>query len=192
MMKRFLFLAVAAMMATSVAAQMNLSGRVYHNPNILADKFNEVMKDGLKDIDQAKEKAYAKAEEKKGRKLTEAEKAKLEQEVQEGMAKLKALSKGMTTAVTVEFTSATDLVMKMKVRIDDEAMKAAGLNWIKRKAMKAALAVAPESHKGKYVQQGNLIIVQDEKEPDTLYLSADGKQLSGMMDKDKFTLTRTK
>ena len=51
----------------------------------------------------------------------------------------------MSTAITVEFTNATDLVMRQKTRVDDEALKILGVGWLKRKALKASLALMPES-----------------------------------------------
>ena len=41
-------------------------------------------------------------------------------------------------------TSANELVAKQKTKIDDDALKEMGVSWLKRKAMKAALAIAPE------------------------------------------------
>ena len=95
--------------------------------------------------------------------------------------------------MTIEFTSATDVVFKQKTKVDDEAMKAMGVSWLKRKAMKAALAVMPESEKMKYEVKGNKVIAIDGKDRDTLTLSNDGKTLSGKVDnKTKFILKRTK
>ena len=92
----------------------------------------------------------------------------------------------------MEFKNATDLVMKVDMRIDDAALKAAGISWIKRKALKAALAVAPTSQKGTYIQKGNLVIVTEhgDEETDTLRLSNDGKFLYGKLDEEEFKLTR--
>ena len=47
----------------------SLVGRVYHNPNIMAVKMNEVIN---KAIPEAKAEAIAKQEKEKGRKLTDA------------------------------------------------------------------------------------------------------------------------
>ena len=103
------------------------------------------------------------------------------------------MAKGMTTAITVEFKTEKNAVMKADVKISDDAMKAAGIGWLKRKAMKAALAVAPSSSKATYVVKGDLIILDDGEEKDTLRLSSDGKFLSGKFEKDvNFKLTRTK
>ena len=60
-----------------------------------------------------------------------------------------AAKKCMSTAITVEFTSATDLVMRQKTRVDDETLKILGIGWLKRKALKASLALMPESQKAK-------------------------------------------
>ena len=60
-------------------------------------------------------------------------------------------------------------------------------------ALKASLALAPESQKAKYEVKGNKVIVVDDKDRDTLTLSNDGKTLSGIFDKNtKYTLKRTK
>ena len=55
------------------------------------------------------------------------------------------------------------------------------------------MAVAPSSNKATYVVKGDLIILNDGKEKDTLRLSSDGKYLYGKYEKDvNFKLTRTK
>ena len=103
------------------------------------------------------------------------------------------LKKALTVAITVEFTSATDVIMSQKTKIDDDALKKMGVGWFKRKALKAALALSPESQKEKYEVKGNKVFFIDGKDRDTLTLSNDGKTLSGELDKDtKFTLKRTK
>ena len=87
----------------------------------------------------------------------------------------------------------------MDMSISEDALKAAGIGWAKRKLMKAALAIAPSSENTTYKVQGNLVIMKDsDGELDTLHLSSDGKKLSGIMDEGKgkkptkFTLTRIK
>ena len=148
-MKKIILAIVAIMTAIDVNAQTNLTGRVYHNPNIMANT-------GIK---------------------KQAEAAK----------------KCMSTAITVEFTSATDLVMRQKNRVDDEALKILGVGWLKRKALKASLALMPESQKAKYEVKGNKVIVIDDKDSDTLTIGNDGNTLSGIFDKEtKYTLKRTK
>jgi hypothetical protein len=193
MMKKIIALAIVAFMAVvSASAQTNLSGRVYHNPNILSGKFKKLKDVASMDIAEARTKAIEKAEKEKGRKLTEAELSKLDKDVKDGLEKAKILSKGFSSSLTVEFKNATDLVMKVDMRIDDAALKAAGISWIKRKALKAALAVAPTSQKGTYIQKGNLVIVTEhgDEETDTLRLSNDGKFLYGKLDEEEFKLTR--
>ena len=111
----------------------------------------------------------------------------------EAIAQTKILAKGATTAITVDFKTDKNVVMKADVKVSDDAMKAAGIGWLKRKAMKAALAVAPSSTKATYVVKGNLIIIDDGEEKDTLRLSTDGKYLYGKFEKDiNFKLTRKK
>ncbi|MBO4718497.1 MAG: hypothetical protein J5658_01355 [Prevotella sp.] len=192
-MKRILILVVVAMMTMMTVNAQSLAGRTYHNANILAGEMNKKLKEVDQKIPEIKAKGYAKFEEKNGRKPTAAEKAKLEKELNESVAQAKAVAKGMTTAITVEFKTEKNAVMKADMKVSDDAMKAAGIGWLKRKAMKAALAVAPSSSKATYVVKGDLIILDDGEEKDTLRLSSDGKYLYGKFEKDvNFKLTRTK
>ena len=48
-----------------------------------------------------------------------------------------------------------------------------------RKALKAAMAVMPAIDMP-YIIKGNMVILQDEEENDTLYISADRNSLSGI------------
>ena len=178
--------------ATTVWGQTDLSGRTYYHPNIMADELNKAMKDLNKE--DLRKKAIANAEKKKGSKLTADEKAKVDKEVEKAIATAEAIKKGMKTAITVEFKDKKNMVLKADIKISDEALKAAGIGWLKRKAMKAALAVAPSSEKGTYVVKGQQVIMTDkEGEKDTLMLSQDGQYLSGKMDGDTpFKLKRKK
>ena len=64
---------------------------------------------------------------------------------------------------------------------------------LKRKALKASLALMPESQDAKYEVKGNKVIVIDDKDRDTLTISNDGNTLSGIFDKKtKYILKRTK
>ncbi len=179
-------------MVISAYGQTNLTGRVYYNANIMKGQFDDQLKELDKEITTKKAEAIAKSEKKLGRKLTAAEQAKLNNEVDKAMKQAKSMMDGMKTAVTLEFKTATQVVMKMDMKIDDNAMKAAGVPWLKRKAMKAALAIAPSSEKETYVVKGNKIIIGTGKDQDVMTLSADGKTITGEMDGKKFTLTRTK
>ena len=194
MMKTALLTIIAVLVCnTSMLAQTNLAGRVYYNANILADEMNKMTHDVEQDVAKGRAKIYAKFEQKKGRKPTEAEKAKLEAELQKALATARAIKKGMTTKITVEFKNDKEVVMDADVKISDEAMKLAGISWIKRKAFKAALAMAPSKNKCTYVVNGNQIIFDDGSEKDTLRLSDDGKYLYGKFDKKtNFKLIRTK
>ena len=192
-MNRMLILVVVAMMTMMTVNAQSLAGRTYYNANILAGELDKKLKEVDQKIPEIKAKGYAEFEKKNGRKPTAAEKAKLEKEINEKVAQAKAMAKGMTTAITVEFKTEKNAVMKADVKISDDAMKAAGIGWLKRKAMKAALAVAPSSSKATYVVKGDLIILDDGEEKDTLRLSSDGKFLYGKFEKDvNFKLTRTK
>ena len=179
-------------MVISAYGQNDLTGRVYYNANIMKGQFDDKLKELDKEITTKKAEAIAKAEKKKGRKLTAAETAELDKELNKAMNQAKSMMNGMKTAVTVEFKTATQVVMKMDMKIDDNAMKAAGIPWLKRKALKAALAIAPSSEKDTYVVKGNQVIIGTGKDQDAMTLSADGKTITGEMDGKKFTLTRTK
>lgn len=192
-MNRIIMLVVVAVMTMMTVKAQNLTGRTYYNANILAGEMDKKIKEVEQKIPQIKAEGYAKFEKKNGRQPTAAEKAKLEKEVNEAVAQAKALAKGMTTAITVEFKTAKDAVMKADIKISEDALKAAGIGWLKRKALKAALAVAPSSDKVTYVVKGDLIIVDDGEEKDTLRLSSDGRYLYGKFEKDvNFKLTRTR
>ena len=180
----FLLLVVGA------KAQTNLTGRVYANPNILAGVLDEAVK--KVNIEEAKAEAIAKAEKDKGRQLTDKEKAELDKQTEEAMQMIEAMKEGMVTAISVEFKSETEVVSRTKMKIDEEVLKKAGVSWLKRKALKAAIAMAPESEKGTYIVKDNLIIIDPDDKPDTLRLSSDGRQIFGKMDdKTNFTLTLT-
>lgn len=184
---------IALMMASAIAsAQTSLKGRVYYHPNIMEQAMGPEV-DIDKKIAEARANAIAKKEKEKGRKLTKEEIAKLDKETANARKQAEVLKKALTVAITVEFTSATDVIMSQKTKIDDDALKKMGVGWLKRKALKAALALSPESQKEKYEVKGNKVFFIDGKDRDTLTLSNDGKTLSGELDKDtKFTLKRTK
>ena len=177
----------------TMQAQTNLAGRVYHHPNIMADAMNDLMKDTGKKLEETKKEALADFEKKKGRKPNADEMKKINEQVKEAEAMMEAIRKGMKTAVTVEFKTDKEAVMKADMKISDAALKAAGVGWAKRKAMLAALAIAPTTQKCTYTVKGNTVYMVDGEERDTLQLSTDGKYLSGKMDeKTRFKLTRTK
>lgn len=192
-MKKIFLLIVAVMMATiSVHAQTNLTGRVYYHPNIMASVFEQGLDIDAK-IAEARKNNIAQKGKEKGRKLTKEELAEIDKTVAETKQQMMIAKKCITTAMTVEFTSPTDVVVRQKTKVDDNAMKTMGVSWLKRKAMKAALAVMPESEKMKYEVKGNKVITIDGKDRDTLTISTDGKTLSGKVDnKTKFILKRTK
>ena len=181
------------MMTMMTVNAQSLARRTYHNANILAGELNKKLKEVDQKIPEIKAKKYAEFEKKNGHKPTATEKTKLDKEVNDAVAQAKALAKGMTTAITVDFKTDKNAVMKADMKVSDDAMKAAGIGWLKRKAMKAALAVAPSSSKATYVVKGDLIILDDGEEKDTLRLSSDGKYLYGKFEKDvNYKLTRTK
>lgn len=196
-MKRRLLLFLSVLFVSSffvVNAQTSLAGHSYHHPNIMVDAMNDATKDMDKKIAEAKKKAIAEGEKKKGRKLTADEIAKIDKELKEKVEQINAVKKGMKTALTIEFVDNKNLVIRPDIKIDDAALKAAGMGWLKRKALKAALALAPKSEKGTYIVKGNMVIMTDSNnEKDTMTISQDGKYLTGKFDaKTPFKLTRTK
>lgn len=191
-MKKNIILLLFMVVGMVVHAQTNLAGREYYNANILSDQMRKLSQEVDKNIDEAKAKALEKAREKKKRNLTAAEKAEVEKKVEEGRKTLQAMEKGMKTAVTVTFKDEKNAVVKIDMKIDDAVMKAAGISWAKRKMLQAAVSLMP-SQKGKYRVSGNMVVFEDDEEPDTMFLSEDGKYLTGKLDEKKpFKLTRTK
>ena len=193
MKKLLVFIAVAMMTALGADAQTSLVGREYHNPNIMSDMYKDVERQ----IADMKVKALEKAEKKKGRKLTEDELKKFNEAIEKEVTKLRTMKNGTSISMTVTFKNDKTAVVKSKVKITDEAMKAADIGWLKRKALKAAMAVMPAADMP-YIIKGNMVILQDEEENDTLYISADRKSLSGIYRGKKksenihYNLARTK
>ena len=192
-MKKFLAMAIVAMIALSAEAQTSLVGREYHNPNIMSD----IYKDIERQVADMKAKALVKIEEKKGRKLTEAEMKEFKELIGKEESKLRAMKNGTSMSMTVTFKNDKTAVVKAKMKMTDEAMKAADIGWLKRKALKAAMAVMPAIDMP-YIIKGNMVILQDEEENDTLYISADRNSLSGIYRGKKksenihYTLARAK
>ena len=193
MKKSLMMVAVALMTALSAEAQTSLVGREYHNPNIMSD----IYKDIERQVADMKAKALVKIEEKKGRKLTEAEMKEFKELIGKEESKLRAMKNGTSMSMTVTFKNDKTAVVKAKMKMTDEAMKAADIGWLKRKALKAAMAVMPAIDMP-YIIKGNMVILQDEEENDTLYISADRNSLSGIYRGKKksenihYTLARTK
>ena len=176
------------------SAQTSLVGRVYQNPNIMDDVMSTALKEANTKSDSVRKEAIAKKEKELGRKMKAEELAELDKELKDAMEKAKVASKAVKTAITFTFQDETNAVMNMKMSIDEEALKLIGVSWAKRKAMKAALAIAPENQKCTYVREGNMIITSNDKDKDTLMLSDDGTKLYGAMEKGKklFILTLKK
>ena len=193
-MKRSIITTLLALTALlQVQAQTNLTGRIYANSNIMADEMNKIVALVDQKIDSVRQAKLAEFEKTKKRKPNTKEKAEIEADLKKAKEATMAIKNGVKTAISVEFKDTRNLVMTAKISVDDNALKLAGVPWVKRKAMKAALAVMPTTQKATYRQQGNLIICEDPDEPDTLRLSADGKYIYGTFDKkQKFRLSRTK
>lgn len=191
-MKRLFSTFVLAVGFFAIAsAQTSLVGRVYYHSNALADEMKSMQKDVDSKVKESIREEVAKAEKKKGRPLTAEEKTEVKKKTEEARKVAEALMKGTKTAITVTFKTENELSMQMKMQVDDEALKNAGISWAKRKALKAAIALLPSSQKMKYTVKDTLIICNDGKEKDTLTISDDGKYLYGKMDdKTKFKLTR--
>lgn len=191
-MKRlFSIIVLTATVFVGAQAQTSLVGRVYYHPNIMADEMKNMQNEVDSKLDETIKEEMAKAEKKKGRPLTAEEKTEVKKKVEEARKVAEALMKSTKTAITVTFKTENELSMQMKMQVDDEALKNAGISWAKRKALKAAIALLPSSQKMKYSVKDNLIICSDGKEKDTLTVSDDGKYLYGKMDeKTKFKLTR--
>jgi hypothetical protein len=187
---------MAALLLFSGAAfaQTNLAGRVYQNEHINAGK----MWDLDKTIAQEKAKAVAEAEKKKGRKLNAKEKQELEAEMKKVTDMSKALQQGTIMGITVEFKTAQQASMKAKIHVSDDALKKAGMGWVKRKAFQAAMAMSPTAKMTYSVKGNKVICCEDKNDCDTFYISPDGKQLTGIFvdqkskQKIQFTLARKK
>ena len=181
------------MFALNLQAQNSLVGRTYYNANIMTDALNEVTKDMDKKVQDAKAEEIAKLEKKEGRKATRAEIAEIDAKMQKAQKMMEAMTKGMTTELTVTFKTEKEAVMKANISVSDEALKNAGIGWMKRKALKAAIALIPSTEKSSYIVKDNLVIMIDDDEGnDTLRLSNDGKYLFGKFDKKTdYKLTRT-
>ena len=188
-----LAIAAAMMFALNLQAQNSLVGRTYYNANIMTDALNEATKDMDKKVQDAKTEEIAKLEKKEGRKATRAEIAEIDAKMQKAQKMMEAMTKGMTTELTVTFKTEKEAVMKANISVSDEALKNAGIGWMKRKALKAAIALIPSTEKSSYIVKDNLVIMIDDDEGnDTLRLSNDGKYLFGKFDKKTdYKLTRT-
>ena len=192
-MKRLFSIIILAASAFAASAQTSLVGRVYYHPNIMADEINAKVGNLDKKQDEAKAEAIAKEEKKKGRALTADEKAEVEKKTEEACKAAEEIVKGVKTMVTATFKTDKEMEMQMKMQVDEEALKDAGISWAKRKMLKTAIALAPTKQKMHYIVQDNLIICSDGTDQDTLTISPDGKYLYGKMDeKTSFKLTRTK
>ncbi len=188
-----LAIAAAMMFALNLQAQNSLVGRTYYNANIMTDALNEATKDMDKKVQDAKAEEIAKLEKKEGRKATRAEIAEIDAKMQKAQKMMEAMTKGMTTELTVTFKTEKEAVTKANISVSDEALKNAGIGWMKRKALKAAIALIPSTEKSSYIVKDNLVIMIDDDEGnDTLRLSNDGKYLFGKFDKKTdYKLTRT-
>jgi hypothetical protein len=191
-MKKYLISLLLLLGCIGSQAQTNLAGRVYYNANIMSDKMKELNQEVDQMMEKAKADAIKKQEQKKKRKLNASEKAKIEQKIRNSQTKLLSMEEGLKAAVTVTFKNENTVVIKTNMKYDDNVMKDAGVSWAKRKMFEASCAASP-SEKAKYVVKGDMIILDDGKEKDTMYLSDKGKTITGRINRDTpFKLTRTK
>ena len=89
----FVLVAVVMMSAMGALAQTNLVGRTYYNANVLADEFDKMMADMDQKLDSVRLESYAKAKKKKGRELTDEEKAEVEKQVKQAQDVMIAIKK---------------------------------------------------------------------------------------------------
>lgn len=190
-MKKFLFwpLALCAVLLVSrtASAQTPLAGRVYDNPNIMRQMLGSA--EAERRLDSLKTLAVDRFTEENGRQPDASEMEEIDRKVAEARQQVEMFRKAVETGITVEFTSETEYTVRMKMRVDEDALKAMGVSWARRKAMKAAISLMPEKETLKFFRKENMIITTA-AEPDTLYLSPDGNQLSGAQGKTRFTLER--
>lgn len=192
-MKRQISALLFVLFALALQAQTNLSGRTYHHPDIMAEGMKAYEKDLEKKMAEVVGQEIAKAENKKGAPLSADEKAKIKAKQDEAIKFSLAVMKATKTAMTATFKSDTELVMQADITLDEEALKAAGLGWAQRKALKAAISLTPSTQKMSYTTKDNLVFCNDGAERDTLALSDDGNYLYGEFEEGKtFKLTRTK
>ncbi len=192
-MKRQISALLFVLFALALQAQTNLSGRTYHHPDIMAEGMKAYEKDLEKKMAEVVGQEIAKAENKKGAPLSADEKAQIKARQDEAIKFSLAVMKATKTAMTATFKSDTELVMQADITLDEEALKAAGLGWAQRKALKAAISLTPSTQKMSYTTKDNLVFCNDGAERDTLALSDDGNYLYGEFEEGKtFKLTRTK
>lgn len=192
-MKRQISALLFVLFALALQAQTNLSGRTYHHPNIMAEGMKAYEKDLEKKMAEVVGQEIAKAENKKGAPLSADEKAQIKAKQDEAIKFSLAVMKATKTAMTATFKSDTELVMQADITLDEDALKAAGLGWAQRKALKAAISLTPSTQKMSYTTKDNLVFCNDGAERDTLALSDDGNYLYGEFEEGKtFKLTRTK
>lgn len=192
-MKRQISALLFVLFALALQAQTNLSGRTYHHPDIMAEGMKAYEKDLEKKMAEVVGQEIAKAENKKGAPLSADEKAQIKSKQDEAIKFSLAVMKATKTAMTATFKSDTELVMQADITLDEDALKAAGLGWAQRKALKAAISLTPSTQKMSYTTKDNLVFCNDGAERDTLALSDDGNYLYGEFEEGKtFKLTRTK
>lgn len=190
-MRKLILMAVVALMTTmNVQAQTSLVGREYYCDNVMAGELKSLIAD-------AKTESVKQMEKELGRKLTNEEMKKIDAEMKNQPKELSVVEKGTKMSMKLSFTNATEMKMTAKMSMTDEAMKAMGISWVKRKAFKAMMAMMP-SEDVNYTIKNNLLIYTESGQKDTLRISPDGKHLYGVYrDKEKgkdfkYTLTRTK
>ena len=192
-MKRQISALLLVLFTLALQAQTSLSGRTYHHPDIMAEGMKAYEKDLEEKMAEVISHEVSKAENKKGAPLSADEKAQIKAKQDEAIKFSLALMKATKTAITVTFKTNTQLVMHADIKLNEDALKAAGLGWAQRKAVKAAISLTPSTQKVSYTTKDNLIFCNDGAERDTLALSDDGNYLYGEFEEGKtFKLIRTK
>lgn len=190
---KYVIISSLLLVVCSVATfgQGGLKGRVYYSGDIIAEKLDAAVKEIEQNRPQLRAEAICKLEEKKGRKLNAAEMGSIDSELDEKLEKAKLKRASTSMSLTITFTRDNELAMKPNEKIDDEVLKQAGLNWIKRKSLMVTSMMTTKSNKVTFFRKGNQIITKAET-PDTLQISEDGKFIYGKFDGIPFMLTRTK
>ena len=190
---KYVIISSLLLVVCSVATfgQGGLKGRVYYSGDIIAEKLDAAVKEIEQNRPQLRAEAICKLEEKKGRKLNAAEMGAIDSELDEKLEKAKLKRASTSMSLTITFTRDNELAMKPNEKIDDEVLKQAGLNWIKRKSLMVTSMMTTKSNKVTFFRKGNQIITKAET-PDTLQISEDGKFIYGKFDGIPFMLTRTK
>ncbi len=130
-MLKILLPALLLCCACSLSAQTNLTGRVYHNDNIIENETKGLTKDVDKEIAQKRKEIIEESKKKKGRELTQKEIDKIDKEL-EKVTQLRDAMKKVKSALTITFVTDKEVEINSEMEIGEDVMKAAGIGWAKR------------------------------------------------------------